>query len=111
MWQKTCVGEGLCEGMVRCGRASIKQYIISSLNLGFNHLFEGAGLALAESVHINTTLTSLNLYRNCLGDSGRRALAESLRLNTTLTSLDLDGNGLERTQGGNWQRHCASVPS
>ncbi len=87
MWQKTCVSEGLCEGMVRCGRASIKQYILSSLNLGFNH--------------INTTLTLLNLYRNCLGDGGWRVLAESLRLNTTLTSLDLDGNGLERTQGGN----------
>ena len=55
---------------------------------------KGGGLALAEKLRLNNTLTSLNLSVNHLDEDGGRALAETLRVNTALTSLDLSLNDL-----------------
>jgi hypothetical protein len=67
---------------------------VTVLRLQSCGLGEGGGLALAEALSLNSTLTSLHLSENDLGEGGGRALAEALRLNSTLTSLHLSVNDL-----------------
>ncbi len=67
---------------------------VTSLCLAINRLGEGGGRSLAETLRLNTTLTSLNLYGNDLGEGGGQTLAETLHLNTMVTSIDFSDNGM-----------------
>ena len=53
--------------------------------------YDGAR-AIAEALHINTTLKTIDLYNNDVGDDGARAFAKALRVNSTLHALALDYN-------------------
>ncbi len=67
---------------------------LTRLSLCKTGLGDDAGLALADTLCLNTTLRDLDLSWNDLGDGGARALAPALRRNTTLTSLELQCNGI-----------------
>eukprot|EP00040_Diaphanoeca_grandis_P019776 m.104705 g.104705 ORF g.104705 m.104705 type:complete len:701 (-) comp27588_c0_seq1:69-2171(-) len=72
---------------------------VASLDLGSNKLGERRGVAMAEALKTNTSLTHLNLSQNRLGEMGGVAMAEALTVNTSLINLNLRGNKLGEKSG------------
>jgi hypothetical protein len=56
-----------------------------------NSLGALSGVALADALKVNHTLTTLNLGENTLDAAGGAALAEVLKINNTLKLFHLDG--------------------
>ncbi|KAF9199684.1 hypothetical protein BGZ59_003765, partial [Podila verticillata] len=67
---------------------------LTTLNLGFNSIYENGAVALSEALKTNSSLTTLNLGVNSIGDDGAQMLSEALKANSTLITLDLGSNSI-----------------
>ena len=65
---------------------------IKFLDLSFNQISEEGGLAIAEMLVVNISLTKLVLFYNETGDMTGKKMIEALRKNTTLCKVNLKYN-------------------
>ena len=73
----------------------MRKQTLTTLKLIDNLLGPDSGIALADTLHKNNSLTFLNISFNKIGANVGKILFESLKVNTTLTSFQSIGNDFE----------------
>ena len=87
----TTGGEALAEWLER------DDCVLQSLTLAWNMIRLDSGIALAQSLHTNVSLTHLDLSYNALGHDGGLALGDAIIDNRHLKHLILNNNNIDAT--------------
>ena len=81
-------------GAVALARTLHHNSTLTKLNLSNNSISYAGAVALAQALHCNSTLTKLNLSNNSISYAGAVALAQALHHNSTLTALDMSNSSV-----------------